>query len=298
MNEKASIIFENVRDFSVGKIFECGQAFRWKSANDGSYTGVAGGRAANIAFSPSPESPYAGRLTIRELASRAPSAGDADRAFWENYFDLKRDYGEINRILTENDETMARAADCGAGIRILKQDAWETLISFIISQSNNIKRIQGCVRRLCERFGEGIESADGSIFYDFPSISKMASLSEEDLAPCRLGYRARYLCESSRRVAESGGEAWLGALRAKTAAEATAELKKLCGVGAKVASCVLLFGLDISEGFPMDVWMKRALRELYGVDAKEAAAYAAEKFGPYAGIAQQYLFYYMRGMSS
>jgi N-glycosylase/DNA lyase len=286
-----TIVFEKVSEFSVGKIFECGQAFRWEPEDDGSYTCVAGGRAANIALAPSPDDPCAGRLTIRELANRD---SHNDRAFWEHYFDLKRDYGEINRILSENDETMARAIDCGAGIRILKQDAWEALISFIISQNNHIPRIKGCVESLCEHFGERIGHANGRDFFDFPSIDALASLSEADLAPCRLGYRARYLCETSRRVAESGGEAWLNALRTATPAEATAALTKLCGVGEKVASCVLLFGLDISEGFPMDVWMKRAMRKFYNVDEKEAAACAAERFGPYAGIAQQYLFHYTR----
>jgi N-glycosylase/DNA lyase len=294
-----TIVFENVHDFSIGKIFECGQAFRWNRENDGSYTGVAGGRAANAAFSPLSKGDCAGRLTIRELAFRAsslPETGGPDRAraFWENYFDLKRDYGEINRILAENDETMARAIDCGAGIRILKQNAWEALISFIISQNNNIPRIKGCVERLCKHFGTRLEDAGGPAFFDFPSISVLASLSEEDLAPCGLGYRARYICATARRVAESGGEAWLNALRAVSSAEARASLTSLCGVGEKVASCVLLFGLDLSEGFPMDVWMKRALLEFYGTDAKEAAGCAAARFGPHAGIAQQYLFHYMR----
>jgi N-glycosylase/DNA lyase len=208
--------------------------------------------------------------------------------------DLKRDYGEINRRLSANDKAMADAIACGKGIRILSQDAWEALISFIISQNNHIKRIQGCIERLCENFGDRIGEANGVGLFDFPGAEKLASLSEADLAPCGLGYRDRYLCMTARQVMDGGGTAWLESLRGKPPAEAKTALLTLCGVGEKVASCALLFGLGHMGGFPVDVWIKRAVRELYGVDIKDAADYAAARFGPYAGIAQQYLFFYMR----
>ncbi|MDR1246887.1 MAG: 8-oxoguanine DNA glycosylase [Clostridiales Family XIII bacterium] len=300
MSGNTEIIFKNVRDFSLERIFECGQAFRWKREDGGGYKGVAGGRAASVTFAPSLRDPYAGELTVTERgrALRAHSGTETgDRAFWENYFDLKRDYGEINRALSANDETMARAIACGEGIRILNQDAWETLISFIISQNNNIPRIKGCIERLCKGFGERIECAEGELFFDFPNARTLASLSEEDLAPCGLGYRAKYLCVTARQVAKEGGTAWLDGLRGAAFSKAKTSLLSLCGVGEKVASCILLFGLGQTESFPLDVWMNRALSELYGIDTKNAVNRAAARFGPYAGIAQQYIFYYMRKLA-
>ncbi|MDR2089380.1 MAG: DNA-3-methyladenine glycosylase 2 family protein [Clostridiales Family XIII bacterium] len=303
MSKDTRIVFRNVKDFSAEQTFACGQAFRWKRGGDGSYTGVAGGRAANIAFTPADADAEgcAGDIVIRPLGVAPPAAcGEGngsdsnDRNFWENYLDLRRDYGEIKRALAANDAVMARAVACGAGIRILNQEPWEALISFILSQNNHIPRITACVERLCAACGTRIDGADGGVFFAFPRIETLAGLSEGDLAPCGLGYRAKYLIQTARRVAEAGGAAWLAALRDAAIAEAESALLSLCGVGPKVAACVLLFGLGHTEGFPVDVWMARAMRELYGVDGKDAAAHAAERFGPYAGIAQQYLFHYMR----
>jgi N-glycosylase/DNA lyase len=292
------IVFDDVRDFDIGRIFECGQAFRWNRDGYGGYTGVAGGRAGHAAFAPSPDDPRAGKLTIRILGAARDAGPDGERAFWANYFDLGRDYGEINRALTANDETMARVIAYGEGIRVLNQDAAETLVSFIISQNNNIPRIKGCVERLCANFGEPIEGADGAVFHCFPSLEKLSSLSEDELAPCGLGYRARYIRGAARQVMDAGGEAWLEGLRRAAPAKAKLSLLKLLGVGEKVASCVLLFGLGMTEGFPVDVWMARAVREFYGVGEKEAAEYAAARFGDHAGIAQQYLYYYIKGQAA
>jgi N-glycosylase/DNA lyase len=296
MSDGRRIVFENVRDFDARQVFTCGQAFRWKRECDGSYTGVAGDRAANIAFTSAGRDRYAGDITIRPLGRALSACADADddRAFWEDYLDLKRDYGRIKRALTMNDAAMARAAAHGAGIRILRQAPWEALISFIISQNNNIARIKGCVERLCEAFGARIDCADAGARFAFPSIETLAARDAADLTPCRLGYRAKYVAETARQVMEAGGEALFDELRGAAFAEAQKTLLSLCGVGPKVASCILLFGLGRTESFPVDVWIARAMRDLYGVDEKDAAAYAAARFGAYAGIAQQYLFYYMQ----
>jgi N-glycosylase/DNA lyase len=298
------ILFKDVRDFRTEQIFECGQAFRWNREKDGGYTGIAGGRAAKVAFVPSAEDALAGDLTIRPLADirnataaterEAERTLDGERGFWKDYFDLGRDYGAIKRVLAEGDGVMARAVAYGAGIRILNQDPWETLVSFIISQNNHIPRIKACTERLCEGFGERMERAGGGAFFGFPDIDALAALSAADLSSCGLGYRAAYIVKTARRVAAEGGAAWLDGLRDMPLGQAEKSLRSLCGVGPKVAACVLLFGLGMPEGFPVDVWMARAMRELYGVDAKGAAAYAASRFGPYAGIAQQYLFYYVK----
>jgi N-glycosylase/DNA lyase len=327
MSGDERIVFRDVRDFIPTQTFACGQAFRWNRERDGSYTGIAGGRAANIAFTPASPEASAGDIVIRPLggavcahsdahsdtpadagASGAPRVAGYKSYFWENYLDLKRDYGEIKRTLTAGDAVMADAVAHGAGIRILKQEPWETLISFIISQNNHIPRIKACIERLCEGFGTRIDCGDGGARFAFPSVNALASLSEMDLAPCGLGYRARYIAETARQVAETGGAAWLEGLRGAAgnggaaAEEAAADgkaaekaLLSLCGVGPKVAACVLLFGLGRTEGFPVDVWMERVMRERYGIAGKQAAAdYAAARFGPYAGIAQQYLFYSAR----
>jgi N-glycosylase/DNA lyase len=295
-----AIVFRNVEDFDALQIFECGQAFRWKRENDGSHTGVARGRAANISFALTNSESGAGDVKIRKItaaASRGEEDGEEsnDRRFWEHYLDLGRDYGEIKRTLTAEDAVMARAVAHGAGIRILNQEPWEALISFIISQNNHIPRIMGCVERLCAACGARIDGgAACGDFFAFPRIEVLAGLSEGDLASCRLGYRAEYLVKTARKVAEAGGAAWLETLRGAAIDEAEKALLSLPGVGPKVAACVLLFGLGRMEAFPVDVWMKRAMRAFYGVDEKDAAARAAARFGPYAGIAQQYLFHYMR----
>jgi N-glycosylase/DNA lyase len=297
MNGDERIVFKNIKDFDPRHVFTCGQAFRWDRESDGSYTGVAGGRAACLAFTPAASEEYAGDIAIKPLGSTgsaAPCANENDRNFWEDYLDLRRDYGAVKRALVEGDSVMARAVAYGAGIRILRQEVWETLISFIISQNNNIARIKGCVKRLCEHFGARIARADGGALFAFPSAETLAALSAEDLAVCGLGYRTKYVCSAARRVAELGGEAWLAGLRGAPLAEAREAVLSFRGVGPKVADCILLFGLGRIESFPVDVWTGRAMRSFYGTGEKGAAVSAAARFGPYAGIAQQYLFYYMR----
>ncbi|MDR2296197.1 MAG: hypothetical protein LBD95_05310 [Clostridiales Family XIII bacterium] len=299
MNDGARIVFKGVRDFDPLQTFACGQAFRWDRERDGSHTGVAGDRAANIAFTPAPGGRCAGDIAIRPLG-RAPAAdAAADERFWADYLDLGRDYGAVKRALIADDPVMARAVAHGAGIRILRQAPWEALISFILSQNNNIARIRGCVKRLCAGFGARAGcGSGGEALFAFPRVDILAACTEADLAPCGLGYRARYVALAARRVAEAGGDAWLAGLRGAPLAEARAALLSLCGVGPKVADCVLLFGLGRTEVFPVDVWTARAMRALYGAEKRDAAAGAAARFGPCAGIAQQYLFYYMRNGGS
>ena len=228
------------------------------------------------------------------------------REIWYDYFDLGRDYSSIKECLSANDEIMRKAIEYGGGIRILRQDLWETIVSFIISQNNNIPRIKGCIERLCNNFGEPITNgtacaADsgtagaGSIDAvlegsaekrcSIPSPEKLASLTVDDLAPVRLGYRAKYLIETAKTVCEKG------------LPEDFDQLSELCGVGPKVASCISLFGMQDYASFPIDVWVMKVMHELYGLpekDKKAMAAFAKEKFGDLGGFAQQYLFYYMR----
>lgn len=248
--------------FDLAQTLDCGQCFRWNRQPDGSYTGVALGKVFNISGE-----------NFEEVMKNPQ---------WRNYFDLDLDYAKIREDLSAADPVLAQAAKFAPGMRILNQDPWEALCSFIISQNNNIPRIKGIVARLCSEFGSEI---DGGMEHDFPKPEVLAALSEEDLAPVRCGFRARYLIDAARKVA--GGEICLEELRREELAKARETLMTIVGVGPKVADCALLYGLHRMEAFPMDVWMKRAMGTLF-------PGRKPESFGKYAGIAQQYIFHYSR----
>ena len=261
-----------VSDFDLVRVFECGQCFRWETDADGVYTGVAFDRATRLRRDDSSGSVF---ITC--------TAEDFE-AVWRDYFDLDRNYAAIRNSLC-TDAFMRKAVGFGAGIRILKQDNWEALCSFIISQCNNITRIGNIISSLCREFGDAFEF-EGEVFHKFPSAERLAALDESCLSPLRCGYRASYIINAARAV--SGGVPDLGMLSAGTVEQARTELKKLRGVGDKVADCVALFGLNMLDAFPLDVWMKRAVAEYFG------QGFDPGIFSPYAGIAQQYIFYYIR----
>ncbi|MDR0569970.1 MAG: 8-oxoguanine DNA glycosylase [Clostridiales Family XIII bacterium] len=297
------IVIDNVTDFDLDHIFNCGQAFRWNRRDDGSFAGIigcgVGHRFANISFSQDESASRFGRVVISvERGGRGDKEDEkSERAFWTRYLDLDRDYGEIKRRLSENDEVMANAISYGEGIRILNQDPWETLISFIISQNNHIPRIKACIESLCREHGERLNTREGGNHHGFPDMETLAGVSAEQLSACRLGYRAGYIVEAAEQVIRFGGMEFLDALRDVGFDEAMRALLSIRGVGPKVAACVALFGLGHTEGFPVDVWISRAMQELYSLDVDNRGRlsdYAKERFQGYAGIAQQYLFFYMR----
>lgn len=282
-----------VKDTCLEHIFECGQCFRWDRNEDGSYSGIAADRPANIRLEQAPEAaPFSGGTLIVTGADGkdgidegADDGAEEERDFWYDYFDLGRDYGKIKKELIRRDGSgvMEKAVAYGGGIRILRQDPWEMTVSFIISQNNNIPRIKKNIRDLSRAFGEPAGEFEGEMRYAVPSSAVLAGLEEGDLADIRLGYRARYLVETARCIEENG----MGMVYEDPSC--------LCGVGPKVASCIRLFGLHQLDSFPIDVWVKRVMSELYGLDKPaEMAAFARDTFGEYGGIAQQYLFYYMR----
>ena len=256
-------------ELDIEKTFECGQCFRWNADEKGVYRGVAMGAAARV-------------WKDGESVYIASDGGD-----WQKYFDLVTDYGAISRGFLGISTYMDACVSFGAGIRILRQDRWEALCSFIISQCNNIPRIKGIVERLCESFGE-CRSFEGQEYYTFPTAERLAALSPEELAPLRCGYRADYIIAAARAVAE--GKLDLDALAQTDCTASLKALKNLYGVGTKVADCANLFGLGHTEAFPVDVWMKRALKENFPPDFDPGV------FGKYAGLAQQYIFYYARSM--
>ncbi len=266
-------VFENrievygVTDFELKDTLLCGQCFRFKENANGTFFGVAFGRVITLSKSEDTLTLYTNEEDFLNI--------------WKSYFDLQLDYGKIKEELSTIHPTLKEAAKFAPGIRILKQEPFEALISFIISQNNNIKRISGIVQRLCELCGEEIEEG----VFAFPTPEAMGKLTAEDLAPIRAGFRARYIEDAVKKVLS--GEVDLSVLDALGFDEAKAELMKIKGVGSKVADCVLLYGFHKLEGFPMDVWMKRAMAVLF-------PDFTGADFGKFAGIAQQYIFHYAR----
>lgn len=257
-----------VRDLDLAQTLDCGQSFRWSEQPDGSFKGIAYGKSVSVS------------LEGEDLYIYNATKADFEN-IWYDYFDFSLDYGKIREDISKIHPVLSEAAKYAPGIRILRQEPYEALCTFIISQNNNIKRIKGIVQRLCESFGEEI----GENEFAFPTAEKMASLSPDDLAPLRAGFRNRYLIDAAKKVA--GGEVDLEKCRTLDYEEARRELTKITGVGVKVADCTLLFGLHRIEAFPIDVWMKRAMEKLF-------PDMTAADFGEYAGIAQQYIFHYSR----
>ncbi len=253
--------------FDPDLTFFCGQCFRWREEN-GAYLGVAGGKV--------------GRLLKTEdgLLLQEETPGDF-QSFWKSYFDLEEDYSLLRQDLLSRCPALTEAAGELRGIRILRQEPWEALCSFIISQNNHIPRIRGIVERLCETFGEPLLEG----LFSFPSPQALANRSVQELSPLRAGFRAEYLLDAARKVSE--GKVDLSALPTLSLEEARARLMTIRGVGPKVAECTLLYGLHFLQAFPVDVWMKKAL-------AGPFSGLRPEDLGPYAGLAQQWIFHFTR----
>lgn len=257
-----------VTDLDLAQTLDCGQSFRWAEQSDGLFSGVAFGKSVKV------------KREGTNLYIYGADKADYEN-IWYNYFDFSLDYGKIREEIGKIHPILNEAAKYAPGIRILRQEPYETLCTFIISQNNNIKRIKGIVQRLCENFGERIEGEN----FAFPTAKTMSKLSPDDLAPLRAGFRNRYLIDAAQKV--ELGEVQLEKCAKMPHEEAQKELMKITGVGVKVADCTLLFGFHRIEAFPIDVWMKRAMAKLF-------PNMTAVDFGRYAGIAQQYIFHYSR----
>lgn len=211
-------------------------------------------------------------------------SGEEFDTVWKNYFDMETDYAKIIACIDTDDTYLVSAAEYGKGIRILRQDLWEMIISFIVSQQNNIKRIRKCIHLLCEKYGEKKLSANGMEYYDFPTPRALANATAEDLYACNLGYRSRYIYETANRVWR--GDIDLDRLRTLDYDAAKNELLRLCGVGTKVADCICLFALHKTDAFPRDTHINKVLAARY------PDGFPFEKYGENSGILQQYIFYY------
>lgn len=263
------VVIEVASDFDLSETFNCGQCFRWNQISENEFVGVAFERVVKIL-----------KEKNKVILKGTSVSADFD-SIWRNYFDLSTDYSAIKLSLSKLDSTLSLACKYAPGIRILRQEPWETLCSFIISQNNNIPRIKGIVERLCNNFGNEIEPR----FFSFPSNKRLAELNKSDLAPLKCGFRDEYILDAAKKV--SSGEVDFEKIKNFPINEARSELMKIKGVGPKVAECTLLYGFHRLEAFPVDVWMKRALSTFF---PEKDISY----FGKYAGIAQQYIFHYSR----
>jgi len=265
--------------FNIGQILECGQCFRFDKISDNEYYITAFGK----------------KLLIKQYSKEimlSPTTNDEFEKLWKHYFDLETDYSKIQEILTANDFVMRDAVEFAPGIRLLNQDTWECLISFIISQNNNISRIKKIIENLCCRFGD--ESSDGSFSFPSPKILSEAKIKE--LVQCGTGYRAEYISRAAKKI--HNGEIDLEDFKSLSTKELGDSLMKIKGIGRKVADCITLFSFARKDIFPVDVWSKRVMEHFYfngnEVSINEIHQKAQKLFGCYGGYAQQYLYHYAR----
>lgn len=270
------MVIEN-SNFILEHIASSGQCFRMNKIKETEFSVVAGGKL----------------LLLEQLGDNKVSLSCSEEefeGFWKGYFDLDYDYERVvNSLLTGEDEFLRKAAAYGSGLRILKQELFEILITFIISQRKSIPAIKRCVEELCQRFGERkADTAADMVYYTFPSPESLGKAGKEALRAAGLGYRDEYVRQTALAVAK--GDIDLDCLRTLSYEEALKELMKLPGVGVKVANCVALYGLHQIDAFPVDVWIDRILTDIY------RNQFDVTRYNGYAGIVQQYMFYYIRSL--
>jgi N-glycosylase/DNA lyase len=280
MNSK-NIVTITSEDFSIEQILECGQCFRFHKLDMNDYIIVA----------------YNKMLRVKQMENEIQFHCDKEdyNNLWTTYFDMDRDYNNIKQILSKKDEHLERAIKEKYGIRLLKQDPWETLISFIISQNKQIPHIKKIISDLSREYGELIGENDGVGYYSFPTNKQLANVTEEELRNLKVGFRAPYLMDAINKIKEK--QIVMDSIYDMDYLEAKKVLMSIKGVGNKVADCVLLFGYGKYEVFPTDVWVKRIMEYYYFEEETKIDiihSFAKDHYKEYAGFAQQYLFYYAR----
>lgn len=285
------LILEAVNDFDIEDTLECGQCFHFTKLAPKEYELLAYGKYLYIRQCSDSELSKPGSFILYNTSM------EDYNLVWKSYFDLDTDYGAIKENIIKADGRLKNVIENHSGIRILNQDFFETLISFIISQNKQIPHIKQIVHVLSEKYGKEIVLDDGRTVYTFPTVERLYQVSEEELRECKVGFRAPYIRQAVEKI-------YHGEIKGETLKElsfqgARQSLMSIKGVGEKVANCVLLFGLRFTSAFPVDVWMKRIMEELYfHQDTKKDAIekFACELYGTNAGFAQQYLFAYGREM--
>lgn len=291
-------VLKNVTSFELKHIFECGQCFRWNKESDGSYTGVVGNNVLNV------------RKDQNNIIIKGNFSDNIEDVSIK-YFDLETNYEEIKEKLSQIDDNLKVSIQYGNGIKILKQDIWETLISFIISANNNIPRIKSIIEKISEKYGKEIEW-NNKKYYTFPTPEELSMATVKDLRLLGLGFRDIRVFETTKIVKENKINIY-DLENIEDINKLREELLKFPGVGPKVADCIMLFSMKKFEVFPIDVWVKRVMTELYSneiikneenlnntnkslpeISNKKILELAENKFGKLAGLAQQYLFYYRR----
>ena len=284
---KNVVMLENVDHFSVDQILESGQVFRFEKISENSYLLNAKNKLIKLTQKDDSSSVLIYNTALGELEE-----------IWSGYFDMPTDYEKITQVLSRKDEYIKEAVAFGKGIRILRQDPWEMLISFIVSQNKAIPHIKQCLKNISCEFGLPIAKweENDTLYYSFPTPEELSRATEEDLRACKVGFRAPYIKDACQKVLE--GEVVLNDLYMLSGEEAREKLMKIKGVGPKIADCILLFAYGKSEVFPTDVWIKRVIEGIYfkgeSQTLNKIQNFAKEYFGELAGYAQQYLFFYGR----
>ncbi len=279
--KNGNTILHGVADFNVEQIFECGQCFHFEKLDEMDYVTVAYGKALRI-------------TQMDDEVTLHNTDINEYNLIWRKYLDMDTDYGSIKKWLLERDDSLVNVIDKTSGIRILRQEFHEMLMSFIISQNKQIPHIKQIVASISERFGKEAGVINGKKYFAFPEKEALYDITEEAYRELKTGFRAPYLMSATRALMEGMSEKGFESF---TYQEAKAELMKIKGVGEKVANCVLLFGLGYRNAFPVDVWIKRIMEYVYFKEEtsnEKIMEFANDKFGEYGGYAQQYLFHYAR----
>ena len=264
------MVRRRIEHFSMEQICNSGQCFRMEQISEDTYFVIAKDRYLEVTQSDGETTFHCEEVEFQ--------------AFWKAYFDLDTDYQTYIECINPKDEYLLNAAKAGSGVRILRQDLWEMIVSFLISQQNNIVRIRRCIQNLCEEYGHEKVNEWGKRYYSFPEPEALAGLHEEALKACNLGYRSKYVVRAARMITE--GEVSLKVIQKLSYSEAKTELLKLFGVGEKVADCICLFALHQTEAFPVDTHINQALKKHY------KRGFPKRRYKGFQGVIQQYIFYY------
>ena len=274
------VVLEGVKNFNIKQVVECGQCFRWKKVTDSNYIGVAYGRVIEV-------------VQEDDKIQILNTTEEDFNNIWQEYFDFDRDYSEVKDKLID-DELLKKSMEFGYGVRVLNQEPFEILISFIISARNSIPVISKTINNISKKYGTKLQYK-GEDYYTFPTIEQLSIATEDDIRETGASFRSKYIVDTVRRLKD--GELSLEEIMALNDDECHTKLQEFKGVGAKVADCVMLFSMKKTSAFPVDVWVKRAM--IYFYDAKDSSLnkiriFARDRFGELSGFAQQYLFYYAR----